>query len=79
MEKLYKIYPISEFDNIDWDLFLTEKETCRKSLDGSEFVVKLKIPTIEEGYLTHEEALEITRSTKWRNLDPFPQATGENL
>lgn len=78
MERLYKIYPISEFDNVDWDLFLTEKETCRKSLDGSKFVVKLKNPTIEEGYLTHEEALEITRSTEWRNLDPFLQINEEN-
>lgn len=79
MELLYKIYPISEFNNVNWDLFLTEKETCRKSLDGNKFIVKLKNPIIEEGYLTHEEALEITRGTEWRNLDSFPQSTEEDL
>ena len=78
MELLYKIYPITELDNLNWDLFITEKETCVKSLDGNKFIVKLKVPTIEEGYLTHEEALEITRSTEWRDLNPFPQSIEEN-
>ena len=69
----YQIFPISEYDNFDWSLFATEKETVVFNIAKTEFIVRYINNDISgPNILTHEEALEITRNTDWRDYNPFP-------
>jgi hypothetical protein len=43
MDYKYKIYPISQLDSIDWSKFTHTPETCRKSLDGTQFIVRFAV------------------------------------
>lgn len=62
----YKIYPISQLNSIDWSLFEHSPETCRKSVDGSEFVVRFK-NTPPQGVITlsHSETKSLMSTLKW--------------
>lgn len=57
----YKIFNISEIDSLDWTTIKGKKETVRKSLDGSKFIVKSDL----FNDLTQEQALIIMNTEDW--------------
>lgn len=62
----YKIYPISQLNSIDWSLFEHSPETCRKSVDGSEFIVRFKTAPYEnEEVLSYLEAKALMDTISW--------------
>ena len=66
MDYKYKIYPISQLNSLDWSLFEHSAETCRKSIDGSEFVVRFKtVPPENEEVLSHSEAKALMNTISW--------------
>ena len=69
MTRFYKVYPITEIDNLDWNNFTQTPETCIKSLDGSQFIVQF-INEPEGEYLTHNEAMAIKHSPEWKIIHP---------
>lgn len=72
MDYKYKIYPISQLDSIDWTKFTHSPETCRKSFDGSEFIVRFKNEP-DTDYLTHNEALAVMLEVEWYIEDDYPE------
>ena len=66
MDYKYKIYPISQLDSIDWSKFTHTPETCRKSLDGTQFIVRFAVePHGNTIVLTHEEAYALIQTPEW--------------
>ena len=66
----YKIYPISELNRIDWNKFTHDPDTCRKSIDGTEFLAKFKEkPHANTITLNGEEVLELMQTPKWRTIE----------
>lgn len=66
MDYKYKIYSISQLNNVDWDLFEHSPETYRKSVDVSEFVVRVKT-TPPQGVITlsYSETKSLMSTLKW--------------
>lgn len=64
MDYKYKIYPIGQLDSIDWNRFTPDANTCRKSIDGSLFIVRFKDEPHTD-YLTHDEALAVMATLEW--------------
>ena len=75
----YIVIKISQLDNIDFNQVYESKETVRKSVDNSEFILKwLKgSPTLPESIeaipesdrgniLTHSQAFELMQSEAWQ-------------
>ena len=62
----YKVYPISQLNSINWELFTHSAETCRKSVDGTEFIVKFKNkPHANTITLTQDEAINLMSTINW--------------
>lgn len=61
--KIYKLYPASEYENLDLTLF---HENIEWKLDGSEFIVQFHNVPEDGDYLTHEEALaQVYQNPEW--------------
>jgi len=57
----YRILNIEDIDTVDWGNVNSNRDTVRKSLDGTKFVVKGS----QVNDLTHEEILGIMRTPEW--------------
>lgn len=77
----YVIFNVSELPDIDFTQVLqTSAETCRKSVDGTQTLVKwysldgipscVQTLTTKSQYYTHDEILEIMSTPAWQ--PPFP-------
>ena len=78
----YVIFNVSELDQIDFNQVLqTSAETCRRSVDGSQTLVKwyshTGVPscvlslTTKGPYMTHDEILEVMSTPAWSEpIDP---------
>lgn len=66
----YKVYPISELNSIDWSKFTHDPETCRKRIDGSEFLAKFKeMPHPNTMTLSEEEVLDLMQTPEWKTIE----------
>lgn len=69
--KIYKIYPASQYDNLDLSLFHTNIEW---KLDQTQFIVQFNNVPEDGDYLTHEEALaQVYQNPEW-GYEPFIDA-----
>lgn len=65
--RLYKVYPVSQANSLDWSKFTQTFETCLKSLDGTQFIVQFKeTPHANTITLTHSEAMALKQSPDWK-------------
>ena len=76
--KIYAILNIGDLDKVNFnEVITTSKETIRKSLDESQFLVKYKITPsfINDGTVTpvsvmnHEDCLTLMASEDWTSND----------
>ena len=83
-ELCYIVIKISQLDSVSFNEVYGRKETIRKSLDGSEFIIKWSsnaqllpesiqlIPEIDRGnILTHSQAYELISSESWEMSTNF--------
>lgn len=68
---MYTILDIEHMDSLDYsELIDTSKETSRRSVDGTKFVIEFDgepecLKTIEHEVLTHGQAIDIMATEEW--------------
>ena len=75
--KTYCIIDINDLSNIDFNqVFETSKDTIRKNLDGTKFVIKfdttpsfIPVPVNPLQTLTYEDCLQLMNTAEWSEQD----------
>ena len=79
--KIYAILNIGDLDSVNFnEVITTSKETIRKSIDGSQFLVKYKITPsfISDGTITpvsvmnHDDCLTLMDTEDWTSNNDLP-------